>query len=107
MVRATRLAREHRRDTTSAGKSNDILCQNCIRCPLKPRSNTVICGDTLMHTVVAGSRWSGVRWCVSVCVSTRGRNLFPSVRLQPLGHLSDWVESTAYRKAASPAKANC
>jgi hypothetical protein len=52
----TRLAREHRRDTASAGKSNDILCQNCVRCALKPRSNTVICGDTLMHTVVAESR---------------------------------------------------
>jgi hypothetical protein len=29
-----------------------------------------------------------VRWCVSVCVSERERNLFPSVLLQPLGHLS-------------------
>ena len=23
------------------------------------------------------------RWCVSVCVSTRGRNLLPTVRLHP------------------------
>jgi len=44
--------REHRRDTTSAGKSNDILCQM----PLTPQSNTVIYGDDLMHIVVAGSR---------------------------------------------------
>jgi hypothetical protein len=29
------------------------LCQNCVRYPLKPRSNTVIYGDTLMHIVVA------------------------------------------------------
>ena len=32
------------------------LCQNCVRFPLKPRSNTVIYGDTPMHIVVAGSR---------------------------------------------------
>jgi hypothetical protein len=29
-----------------------------------------------------------VRWCASLCVSTRGRNLFPNVLLKPLGHLS-------------------
>ena len=29
-----------------------------------------------------------MRWWVSVCVSTRERNQFPSVLLQPLGHLS-------------------
>jgi hypothetical protein len=29
-----------------------------------------------------------VRWWVSVCVSTRERHQFPSVLLQPLGHLS-------------------
>ena len=33
-----------------------MLCQNCVRYPLKPRSNTVIYGDTPMHIVVAGSR---------------------------------------------------
>ena len=33
-----------------------VLCQNCVRYPLKPRSNTVIYGDSLMHIVVAGSR---------------------------------------------------
>ena len=27
-------------------------------------------------------------WCLSVCVRTRGRNLFPSVLLQPVGHLN-------------------
>ena len=43
-------------DTTSAVKSNDILCQNCVRYALKPRSNAVIYGDTLMHIGVAGSR---------------------------------------------------
>jgi hypothetical protein len=57
----TRLAREHQWDTTSAGKSNDISCQNCVRYALQPRSTTVICGDTLMHTAVAESRWWGVR----------------------------------------------
>jgi hypothetical protein len=32
------------------------LCQNCVRYPTKPRSNTVIYGATPMHIVVAGSR---------------------------------------------------
>jgi hypothetical protein len=32
------------------------LCQNCVTCPLKPRSNTVVYGDTSMHITVAGSR---------------------------------------------------
>jgi hypothetical protein len=29
------------------------LCQNCVRYPPKPRSNTTIYGDTPMHIVVA------------------------------------------------------
>ena len=33
-----------------------ILCQNCVTCPPKPRSNTVVYGDTSMHIDVAGSR---------------------------------------------------
>ena len=33
-----------------------ILCQNCVRYPLKPRSNTAVYGGTPMHIVVAGSR---------------------------------------------------
>jgi len=37
-------------------KSDRVLCQNCVRYPLKPRSNTVIYGATPMHIVVAGSR---------------------------------------------------
>ena len=32
-----------------------VLCQNCVTCPPKPRSNTVVYGDTLMHIDVAGS----------------------------------------------------
>jgi predicted TIM-barrel fold metal-dependent hydrolase len=51
----TRLAREHRRGLSSR-KSSDALCQNCVRHPLKSRSNIVSYGDTLMHTIVAGSR---------------------------------------------------
>jgi hypothetical protein len=39
----------------------------------------------------------GVRWCVAAYVSTRGRNLFPSVLLQPLGHLSVWNQRLASR----------
>ena len=37
-------------------KCDRILCQNCVRYPLKPRSNTMIYGDTLKQIVVAGSR---------------------------------------------------
>ena len=41
----------------SYGANRDqLLCQNCVTCPLKPQSNTVIYGDTPMHIVVAGSR---------------------------------------------------
>ena len=41
----------------SYGANRDrSLCQNCVRYPLKPRSNTVIYGAIPMHIVVAGSR---------------------------------------------------
>jgi hypothetical protein len=41
----------------SHGANRDqLLCQNCVRYPPKPRSNTVIYGDTPIHIVVAGSR---------------------------------------------------
>jgi hypothetical protein len=65
-----------------------ILCQNCVTYPLKPWGNTAVYGDTSEHIVVAGSRRSEVCWCDFVCVSPRGGNRFPSVLLQPLGHLS-------------------
>src|SRR5688500_19926184 len=42
-----------------------------------------------------------------VCVSTRGRSRFPSVLLQPLGHLSVQVESTVYRRAETRSTADC
>lgn len=38
-----------------------VLCQNCVRYPVKPWSNTVVYWDTPMHTVVAGSRWWELR----------------------------------------------
>ena len=64
--------------------------------PPKPWSNTVTYGDTLKRIVVAGSRRLGVRWWVSVCVSTRERNQFPSVLLQPLGNISCVHELLAF-----------
>jgi hypothetical protein len=36
-----------------ARKSNHVSCQNCVRYPLKPRSNTVISRDTPIHIGVA------------------------------------------------------
>ena len=64
------------------------LCQNCVRSPPKPRSNSVIYADTPIHIVVAGSGCWELPCCVLTCFATRGRNRFPSVLLQPLGHLS-------------------
>jgi hypothetical protein len=37
-------------------KRDHVLCQNCVRYPFKPRSNTVIYGASPTHIVVAGSR---------------------------------------------------
>jgi hypothetical protein len=34
-------------------KRERVLCQNCVRCSPKPRSNTVSYGDTPMHIDVA------------------------------------------------------
>jgi hypothetical protein len=42
-----------------------------------------------------------------VCVSTRERNQFPSVLLQPLGHLSVYLTSTVYGPVAEPETSNC
>jgi hypothetical protein len=59
------------------------------------------------HIVVAASAWWEVRRWVLMFVSTRRRNLFPSVLLQPLGHLSVYLESVAYRLVAEPVNPNC
>ena len=56
--------------------------------PPKPQGNTVIYGDTSTHIDVAEVVESEVRWWDLMCVSTRERIQFPSVLLQPLGHLS-------------------
>jgi hypothetical protein len=64
------------------------LCQNCVTYPPKPWGNTVTYGDTSTHIDVAEIVESEVRWWDLVCVSTRERIQFPSVLLQPLGHLS-------------------
>ena len=42
-----------------------------------------------------------------MCVSTREPIRFPSVLLQPLGHLSVQVEQTVYREAASRSTVDC
>jgi len=64
------------------------LCQNCVKYPPKPWGNTVTYGDTSTHIDVAEIVESEVRWWDVVCVSTREEIQFPSVLLQPLGHLS-------------------
>jgi hypothetical protein len=51
-----RLAREAPAGCDVGRKPNDTVCQNCVRHALKPRSSTVIYGDTSVRIVVAGSR---------------------------------------------------
>jgi len=48
----------------------------------------MIYGDTSTHIDVAEVVASEVRWWDLMCVSTREEIQFPSVLLQPLGHLS-------------------
>jgi hypothetical protein len=50
-----------RHNDAALEKCRSVLCQNCVRCPLKLQSDTVIYGDTPMHIVVAGSRWWELR----------------------------------------------
>jgi hypothetical protein len=72
--------------TSCEVRSNSVseLCHMPPETPVKHRDSR---GDSDAHHC-CGKSLSGVHWCVSVCVSTRERNQFPSVRLQPLGHLS-------------------
>ena len=49
---------------STAGKSHDLWCQNCVRYPRKPRSNAAIYGDSPMHIVVAEAV---DRKCVDTC----------------------------------------
>jgi hypothetical protein len=56
------------------------LCQNCVTYPPKPWGNTVTYGHTSTHIDVAEIVESEVRWWDLVCVSTRERIQFPSVR---------------------------
>ena len=61
-----------------------VLCQNCVTYPPKPQGNTVIYGDTSTHIDVAEVVESEVRWWDLMCVSTRERIQFPSVRATPV-----------------------
>jgi hypothetical protein len=47
------IATHRRRDALE--KCRSVLCQNCVRYPIKPRSNTATYGDAQTHIVVAGS----------------------------------------------------
>ncbi len=59
-----------------------------------PVVKSVSYGHVPRQIVVVEVVDSELRWRDLLCVSTRDRNLFPSVLLQPLGHLSVQVEST-------------
>jgi hypothetical protein len=64
-----------------------VLCQNCVTCPPKPRSNTVIYGDTPMHIVVAevvDGECVGAYRCALLSVT--GMN-FQACANRPLRHL--------------------
>jgi hypothetical protein len=69
------------------GEVDSVFVRTVSHTP-KPRANTAIYGETLMHIVVAGSRGWELRWWVLLRVATREEIRFPSVLLQPLGHLS-------------------
>src|SRR6267142_4708496 len=84
------------------GKLRRQLCQNCVTYPPKAWANTVIYGDTSTHIDVAELVESELRWWDLVCVSTRVEIQFPSVLLQPLGHLSVYLESAVYGRVAQP-----
>jgi hypothetical protein len=64
------------------------LCQNCVTYAPETLVKSVIYGDTPTRIDVAEVVDSELRGWDSVCVSTRGRNRFPSLLLQPLGHRS-------------------
>jgi hypothetical protein len=91
----------------SRHKLSEVLCQNCVTSPRKPPVNMVIYGDTPTRIDVAEVVDSELCWWDLMRVSTRGQSRFPSVLLQPLGHLSARVESIVYRQAAIRAKPNC
>ena len=65
-----------------------MLCQNCVTYPPETLVKSGSYGNALTRIDVAEVVDSELRWWDLVCVSTRGRSRFPSVRLQPLGHLS-------------------
>ena len=77
------------------------LCQIPPETPVEPSD---LRGHSDAHRCCEKSLIWNVRWWLLVWVSTRERNQFPSVLLQPLGHLSVRVESTVYRKAATRCK---
>ena len=68
----------------------------------------MIDGDSPTHIVVAESRWWELRYCVSVCVSTRERNQFPSVRLHPPSLAREFIASYGEmsRRSGSAAEAD-
>ena len=64
------------------------MCQNCVTYPRQTLVKSVSYGDAPTRIDVAELVESELRWWDFVCVSTRGQSRFPSVLLQPLGHLS-------------------
>src|SRR5438552_5780179 len=89
-----------------APKSTSVLCQNCVRYPPKPCGNTIIYREASTRIDVVEVVDPKVRWWGLVCVSTRERNQFPSVLLQPLGNAQLGEErngSVEHCTARSPA----
>jgi hypothetical protein len=72
----------------AASKSHFELCRNCVRCPRNSPTHTDVHRFTsrrmLWREVVEATTQIGV----SVSLGMRRPNCFPSVLLQPLGHLS-------------------
>ena len=106
---ATRRARWHRsinsahRSTSrkprcrAAYKSRFELCRNCVRCPRNSPTNTDVYRFTSRSMLWREVVESTARRGVSVSLGERRQNCFPSVLLQPLGHLSALESTTCER----------
>jgi hypothetical protein len=107
-VRAQNSFRGARTNTTTyVGKCCSELCRNCVRSPRNHRQIPLFTGLHREGLCGGKSFESIARRSVSVSLGERWRSRFPSVLLQPLGHLSVSFESYTYRPPVWGSIANC
>ena len=71
-----------------SAKPDRVLCRNCVTYPPNPGQTPSFTRTRRRISLLREVIDREMRWWDLVCVSTRERNRFPSVLLQPLGHLS-------------------